>query len=128
MNDFDTFLAAWADAERTGDAAATSLLLTDDFVGIGPLGFMLPKAAWLNRQTDGGLHYDHLSLDEIETRHYEHCAVTTARWNAQGKAQGRPIPEAARVTLISVNDRGEWRMAGIHYSFIAGTPGAPQLS
>jgi ketosteroid isomerase-like protein len=125
MDDFDTFLAAWTDAERGGDAAATDRLLTDDFVGIGPVGFMLPKQAWLQRLTSGSLHYDSLGLDEVATRTYGNCAVTTARWNAKGTAQGNPLPEATRATLVSVNNQGEWRLAGIHFSFIAGTPGAP---
>ncbi|WP_427135168.1 nuclear transport factor 2 family protein [Pseudarthrobacter sp. S9] len=125
MNDFDAFLDAWTDAERSGDAAATGRLLTDDFIGIGPLGFQPPKPAWLQRQTGRGLHYDELSLDEVTTRFHGNCAVTTARWNAKSNAQGRPIPEAAGVTLTSVQDRGEWQLASIHYSFIAGTPGAP---
>jgi hypothetical protein len=54
-------------------------------------------------------------------------AVVTARRNAKGTAQGRPIPEAARATLVCVGGDGAWRLAGIHYSFIAGTPGAPGL-
>ena len=68
MNDVNTFIEAWADAERDGDAVTADRLLTDDFVGIGPLGFELAKSAWLQRQTIGGLHYDRLSLDEISTR------------------------------------------------------------
>lgn len=125
MNDFDTFLSAWADAERDGNAAATDRLLTDDFIGIGPVGFVLPKQAWLQRMTRGDLHYDSLELAELATRRYGSCAVTTARWNAKGMAQGHPLPETTRATLVSVNSDGEWRLGGIHFSFIAGTPGAP---
>lgn len=124
MDDLATFLTTWADAERTGDATTTERLLTDDFVGIGPVGFQLPKAAWLQRLRSGDLHYDKLSLDEVETRRYGDCAVITARWNARGTARGNPIPEATRITLITVGG-GEWRLAGVHFSFIAGTPGAP---
>jgi hypothetical protein len=51
MNDLDTFLTTWADAERDGDAETTERLLTDDFVGIGPMGYQLSKPAWVHRQT-----------------------------------------------------------------------------
>ena len=125
MSDLETFLTTWAEAERSSDAATTDTLLTDDFVGIGPLGFQLPKPAWLQRLTGGDLRYDVLSLDELLVREYGDCAVVVARWNARGTARGNPVPEAARATLICVREDGRWRLAGVHYSFIAGTPGAP---
>lgn len=125
QHDIEALLAAWCDAERSCDAAATDALLTDDFVGIGPVGFMLPKQVWLQRQTSGTLHYDELGLDDVTTRMYNHSAVSTARWNARGTAMGRPVPEASRATLVSVDTEAGWRIAGIHFSFIAGTPGAP---
>lgn len=49
MSTIEEFISAWAEAEHTCDAAATEGLLTEDFVGIGPWGFELPKAAWLGR-------------------------------------------------------------------------------
>jgi ketosteroid isomerase-like protein len=121
--EFDTFLDAWASAERDGDTATTDRLLTDDFVGIGPVGYALPKAAWLARHRDG-LHYDRLDLDEVDTRRHGDTAITTARWSARGTAQGHPIPEATRATLIATREDGDWRLAGIHVSFIGATRGA----
>ena len=53
MSDLTSFLTTWSDAERDGDAATTARLLMDDFVGIGPVGFQLPKEAWLQRKTSG---------------------------------------------------------------------------
>ena len=123
-DNYNTFLQTWAVAERDGDTATTDRLLTDDFVGIGPVGYALPKAIWLARHGNG-LHYDRLELAEIDTRFHGDTAITTARWNAHGTAQGHPIPEASRATLIATRDGGDWKLAGIHFSFIAGTPGAP---
>ena len=119
MNDLATFLTTWAAAERDADATTTDRLLTDDFIGIGPVGFQLPKAAWLQRQTGGDLHYDALDLDEVTTREYGDCAITTARWNARGTARGNPLPATTRATLVTVKDGGEWRLAQIHVSLIA---------
>lgn len=126
MSTIDEFLTTWAEAERTGDVDTTATLLTDDFVGIGPLGFQLPKSAWLGRLAGGELHYDELSLDEVTVREYPESALVTARWNARGTARGNPMP-TARATLSLVRLDGEWKLAGIHYSFIAGAPGAPGL-
>jgi ketosteroid isomerase-like protein len=126
-DDITDFLDTWVDAERRADSGASDRLLTDDFVGVGPVGFQLTKQAWLQRLTTGGLRYDHLSLDELTTRVHGTCALVTARWNARGSAGGRPIPETVRATLAIVKDGDAWQLAGIHYSFIAGSPGSPPL-
>jgi hypothetical protein len=49
MNGVATFLPAWAIAERERDMNFLAANLTEDFVGVGPLGFQLPKEAWLAR-------------------------------------------------------------------------------
>jgi ketosteroid isomerase-like protein len=125
VTDLDELLDSWLAAERLCDADTTEGLLTDDFIGIGPVGFQLPKSAWLQRLTSGDLRYDRLELSELTTRTYASCAVTTARCDASGTAQGHPLPEATRVTLVAIQNDGGWRLANVQHSFIAGTPGAP---
>ncbi|HYR62618.1 MAG TPA: nuclear transport factor 2 family protein [Actinomycetota bacterium] len=127
MDDITTFLKEWTDAERAGDTAVLESALTDDFVGVGPLGFTLPKAAWLARHRAGDLRYDTFALDEIDARPHGDAALVTARHLARGNYQGHPIPEATRATLALVHETGTWQLAGVHLSFIAGTPGAPPL-
>jgi ketosteroid isomerase-like protein len=127
MSDLTTFLQRWTDAERVGDTTRIKSMLTDDFVGIGPLGFTLPKAAWLARHETGDVHYERFDLDETDTRIHGDAAVVVARHTASGTYQGHPIPEAARATLILLREDTAWRLIGIHLSFIAGTPGAPPL-
>lgn len=124
MSDHSTFLDAVITAERDGDTATAARLLTDDFAGIGPLGFVLPREVWLQRHANG-LSYESLSIDDTTTRRYGDTAVTVARWNARGTAGGMPIPEAARVTFVVVEDGDTWKLAGVQFSFIAGTPGSP---
>lgn len=127
MNEIDTFLSEWSDAERNGDGSALESLLTDDFLGVGPLGFVLPKSIWVQRFDQFGLHYESFDLDELQTRVHGDAAAVTARQTARGTAGGQPVPEAMRATLTLVVEGGSWRLAGIHMSFIAGTPGAPPL-
>ena len=71
MNEITTFLTAWADAERDRDTEFLEANLTDDFVGVGPLGFQLPKPAWLARHRGDDLRYEMFDLDEVadETPH-----------------------------------------------------------
>jgi pimeloyl-ACP methyl ester carboxylesterase/ketosteroid isomerase-like protein len=129
IDSIQAFLDQWSAAEQAGDPQRLDALLTDDFAGIGPLGFTLPKPAWLDRHRSRDLRYDSFSLGEVQTRVYGPTAVVTARNNTGGRYQGHPIPEATRATLVLVNDNDDagWRLAAAHMSFIAGTPGAPPL-
>jgi ketosteroid isomerase-like protein len=127
MTEIDEFLTDWIDAERSGDIGSLERLLADDFLGVGPLGFVLPKGAWLARFA-GGLAYESLELQEIQSRLHRDAAVITARQVGPGTLQGSPLPfEAVRATLTAVRSGERWLMAGIHMSFIAGTPGAPAV-
>jgi ketosteroid isomerase-like protein len=121
------FLDQWSAAEQAGDTQRLDGLLTDDFAGIGPLGFTLSKQAWLDRHRSCDLRYDRFNLAEVQTRVYGPTAIVTSRNNTGGRYQGHPIPEATRATLVLVSADAKWRLAAIHMSFIAGTPGAPPL-
>jgi len=122
-----TFLDRWSAAEQAGDTERLGALLDDDFAGIGPLGFTLPRQAWLARHRSADLRCDSFRLTEVEARVYGQATVVTARNNTRGSYQGHPIPQATRATLILVGDAGNWQLAAIHMSFIAGTPGAPPI-
>ncbi len=128
MQAFDVFLVEWTTAEREGDLAALDRLLAEDFVGVGPLGFTLPKPAWLQRLRSGDLRYETFDLSEVAARvRGDHAAVVTARQDARGFYLGTPVPETLRTTLTLVGEGGRWQLVGAHLSFIAGTPGAPPL-
>ncbi len=122
----DTFLSAWTAAELAGDTEKLGDLLTDDFYGVGPLGFVLPRPAWLGRYGQG-LDYEVFELDEVQLHHHGGVALVTARNNTRGSFRGQPVPEAVRATLVIQADSRRRRLAAIHMSYIAGTPGAPPL-
>jgi hypothetical protein len=137
----DEFLTAWTAAEQAGDTQALEQMLLADFYGVGPLGFILPRAAWLARHRPGGLAYEAFGLVDVQTRvlgpvvrlkeararELGPVAIVTARNNTRGTYQGHPIPEAARATLVMVHDANGWKLAAIHMSFVAGTQGAPPI-
>jgi ketosteroid isomerase-like protein len=125
MSDIGNFLSSWAAAERTRDVAFLEDKLTDDFVGVGPLGFELTKAAWLARHDGDNLRYEIFGVDDMHVRTHGPVAIVTARQTAVGTFQGHPLPEVLRDTLLLSNACGTWQLAGIHMSFVAGTPGAP---
>jgi hypothetical protein len=121
------FLSRWVAAERSGVPVALEGLLAGNFLAIGPLGFPLSKDEWLTRHATGDLRYDTFRLEEMRTREYGDVAVVTARQVAEGTYRGREVPPELRATLVLARQLGARRLAGIHYSFIAGTPGAPPL-
>jgi len=115
------FIREWADAERREDVAFLRESLTDDFVGIGPLGFMLTKDQWLGRY-EGGLSYDSFAIDEVAVRFYGGAAVATCRQSQAGEFRGNDASGEFRATLIFAEQERRWLLAGLHLSPIAGAP------
>jgi hypothetical protein len=108
----------WCESERTGDTERLDDLLADDFVGIGPVGFVLDKAAWLSR-FDQGLHYDDLTVDELVVRRHDGAALVVAHQHARGNSGDVPLPPDLRLSLTIVGSpRDRPRIAGMQYSFI----------
>jgi hypothetical protein len=115
----ELFLSEWTSAELAGDTKRLSALLTDDFYGVGPLGFVLPRPEWIDRHRQG-LVYEAFGLDETQLRLYDSFSLVTARNNARGTYQGQPLPGALRCTLVITSDSRAHRLAAIHMSFIGG--------
>lgn len=109
----------WADAERRGDTAFLARTLADDFVGVGPRGFLLTKEQWLARHQSGDLRYTSVTLDEITVRLYGDTAVATARQTSQAQYQGHDTGGQFRITLVFVRPEGHWLLAALHLSPIA---------
>jgi hypothetical protein len=111
-------------AERDGDADALAGLLDDDFVCVGPLGFVLTKAQWLAGYRTGDLAYQALSTDEPAVRRYGDTVITISTRTQQATYQGNPAPGGPfRVTHIITWRDGAWLVAGFHVSPITVPPG-----
>ena len=126
IEDLTRLVEDWATAELHGDTAFLEITLADDFVGVGPRGFILTKEQWLARHEDGNLKYESFGLDEIEVRPYGDAAVMVCRQTAEGVYEdenGRyDIHEQFRATLILVKQQGRWLLAGLQLSPILGRP------
>lgn len=120
-------LHAWVRAESDGDAAALERLLADDFTGVGPLGFVLTRPEWIDRHATGALRYDSLRLEDLAVREHGDHAVAIARQTGEGAYRGHPVPAALRAGIVTRREPQGWRIAHVHTSFIAGTPGAPPV-
>jgi hypothetical protein len=114
---------AWANAELRGDTTFLEHLLADDYIGIGPLGFMLTKPEWLARHKAGDLKYDSFTLDEVKVRVYNtDAAVLTARQAQQAAYRGNSIPGQFRITMVFVQQQGQWQLVSLQLSSIGQPP------
>src|SRR5215471_4035396 len=108
---------AWANAELRGDTTLLERLLADDYIGIGPLGFLLTKQEWLARHEAGDLKYQSFTLDEVKVRVYNtDTAVLTARQGQQATYRGNSIPGQFRITLVFVQQQGQWQLVSLQLS------------
>jgi ketosteroid isomerase-like protein len=112
----------WTAAESRGDIASLEGALAEDFVGIGPRGFMLTKDQWLERHKSGKLRYQSIGLDEVQVRLHEDAAVVTGRQSAKGKYEDFDLRDQFRATLVFVKQQERWLLASLHLSPIAGPP------
>ena len=118
---------AWATAELRGDTTFLERILTDDYIGIGPLGFMLTKQEWLARHQAGDLKYESFSLDEVKVRVYNNdAAILTGRQVQNGAYRGNSIQAQFRTTLVFVRQQGQWQLASLQLSTIGQPPNFSQ--
>ena len=115
-------VADWAAAEQRGDTDFLERALAYDFIGVGPRGFMLTKNQWLKRHESGKLRYQSIGWDEVQVRLYGEAAVVTGRQSAEGKYEDFDLRDQLRATLVFVKQQGDWLLAGLHLSPIAGPP------
>jgi hypothetical protein len=107
----------WTDAELHGDTEALDRLLDADFVAVGPLGFMLTKAEWIDRHGSGDLTYQSLTWEPGPTRSYGEVAVTIGTQTARTTYRGTAVPFGRlRITQIAVRHGDRWVLAGLHMS------------
>jgi hypothetical protein len=117
--------ADWIAAELRGGTKFMERTLADDFVAVGPLGFMLTKPEWLERHHSGSLKYSSLKLDDITARVYDGTAVLIGRQVQDGAFRGNPIAAQLRTTVVLVSRNGNWQLVGVHLSPIGQPPSFP---
>ena len=111
VSELTQFEIEWSDAEVRGDRTKLDVLLTDQFVGVGPRGFLLTKAEWLDRHANGDLNYRSIDVDEIEVHPYGDAALVTSLQTQDGSYQSHDIQGRFRTSQMMVRDGGHWRLA-----------------
>lgn len=116
----------WAAAELRGDTDSLKDVLADDFIAVGPRGFMLTREQWLFRHESGSLTYESFEWDKARVRVHGDAAVMVGRETARGRYQDgnvrHEIRDQFRTTLVFVEEQERWLLLGLHLSPIAGSP------
>jgi hypothetical protein len=111
------FARRWTAAELHGDVEALDDLLTDDFTAVGPRGFILDKAKWLDRYTSGALVHDAFTWEGVTVRQYgSAAAVAVGVQGQQSVYDGRDADGRFRITQTIVRQDGAWKLAAVHLS------------
>ncbi|WP_157596634.1 nuclear transport factor 2 family protein [Saccharomonospora saliphila] len=109
----------WAEAELRGDVTTLRAMLGDDFVGIGPHGFQIDKARWLDRYMSGSLVNTGFDVTEPTVREYGPVAVVNGVQNQTATYAGEPFPGRFRMTLVAVRRGRGWEIVSLQLSPMA---------
>jgi hypothetical protein len=105
------------EAELHADLDTLRRLLTDDFLSIGPKGFVLDKDAWVGRHVH--FTYHELETSEVDVRAYERAAIVRNLQHNRATYQDQTMELTVRVSQTWVEQDGAWRLAGIQFSPVA---------
>ena len=122
--DVHDLVRRWAAAEQANDAGALDALLADDFVGVGPLGFVLDRGQWLARFGQG-LENRSIAVEDAQVRDYGGAAVVIGVLAQETSWQGGDNSGRFRVTLVAVRPAGNWLLAHVHIGMLQAPGGRP---
>jgi uncharacterized protein (TIGR02246 family) len=104
----------YATAELNGDAGAYDDLVTDDFQGIGPVGFVLNKQQWVGRLAN--VKNDAFEVKDATVRLYGDTAVVVGVQDQTTTVMGRDTSGQFRLTLTAVKQGDKWAIANAQLS------------
>lgn len=119
----DELIDRWTAAERGGDAPALEGMLAEDFLFVGPLGFVLDRDQWLDRFRSDQLRYTRFELSETQARSYGTTTIVVGVQEQDGDYNDNSVAGRFRLTLILDTTGVAPRIAGGHLSPI--TPAGP---
>jgi hypothetical protein len=102
-------------AELHADTKRLEQLIADDFLSIGPKGFILNKAEWIGRH----VHFKYHALDtsDMDIRLYEKTAIVRNIQKNKASYQDQHVELTVRVSQVWVyQPDGQWRLTAIQFS------------
>src|SRR3954454_24420915 len=100
-------------AERRGDRESLRQLIADDFLSIGPRGFVLDKQGWIDRHDE--FTYQQLQTSEMDLRHYGDATVVRDVQRNQATYRDQHVAVNTRVSQVWVRQQERWRLVAIQF-------------
>jgi ketosteroid isomerase-like protein len=114
----------WAAAEKRDDPEALDGLLADDFVGVGPFGYLLTRDQWL-AHFGNGLVNRAFAVEDPQVRDYGTAAVVVGVQAQQTSHAGGDNSGRFRLTLVAARQQDRWVIANVHIGPLQGPPVPP---
>src|SRR5699024_12198462 len=93
------FINEWINAEKNGDVQLLTDLLNEEFIGVGPVGFILSKQQWIDRYKNG-LKNEDFNFEIINERSHKKSTIIIGTQSQKENIKGHNINVTFRVTLI----------------------------
>ena len=106
----------WADAELRADVTVLATLLADDFVAIGPRGFVLHREQWLDRYRSGSLKNEAFTWEDVSVRIYGATAIAVGIQTQRASFQGHDASGRFRLTQVMLHQADQWRIVHLQLS------------
>jgi hypothetical protein len=104
-------------AELDADRETLRELIAEDFLSIGPRGFVLDKSQWIDRHDR--FTYHRLETSEIDVRSYGDTAVVRDVQRNQATYGDQQVAVTTRVGQVWIRRHGGWRLVAIQFSPLA---------
>lgn len=101
-------------AELRADTETLGRLIADDFLSVGPKGFVLDKEGWIGRHAQ--FTYQELETSEVDVRRYANAAIVRNVQRNRATYQGEEMELRVRASQVWVEQEDGWRLAGIQFS------------
>lgn len=97
----------WRRAELGGDCEALHVLLAEDFIGVGPMGWQRSKSQWIDKYRTGTVRNDRFDLTAVQiVRVGADGAVVVAHQQQQGANGGRDTTGEFRFSIVVSKGEG----------------------
>lgn len=115
-----TIVDRWIEAERANDSHSLTDVLADDFMFVGPAGFILNKDLFLGRFDSGDLKTTSFDITGLNVREHDNLAVAIGVWSQETTYQERSNNGNFRLTMIFTGRHENLQVLGAQLSPMMG--------